>query len=99
MGRARRDRDGLGEAAAGRPGGLVGVACVVAGRGDICHALSFNGLNGLCDDAVLEKWLIEIANIIADDLAAGGGERKNAIGEILLALVGGIESHTGARSD
>ena len=110
VGRAGGDRDGLGKAAAeqfsigerqaieqsrpGRPGGLVGIARIVACRGDISHALCFNGLDGLRNNAILEERLVKIRHVIANDFAAGIRQRQNAVGKILFAVSSGVEGET-----
>ena len=101
------DRDGLNQAAPEalrigekrsvertryrRPGRLIAVAGVIAGRGDVGDAFRFDGLNRLRDHAVLEERLVEIARVVADHFAAGGGEREDAVGKILLAVEGGVK--------
>ena len=112
---ARGDRDGLHDAAAEtlgvgereavecartmRPGRLIGVAGIVGGRRNVGDALCLDSLDGLRDDTVLEHRLVEVTHVVADHFAAGGRECENAVGEILLADVGGVERETRARRD
>ena len=48
-----------------RPGGLIAVAGVIAGRRDVGDAFRLHGLNRLRDHAVLKERLVEIAHIVA----------------------------------
>ena len=82
-----------------RPCGLIAVAAFIAGRRDVGDAFRFHGLNRLRHHAVLEERLVEIADVVDDHLGAGGGERENAVGKVLLAVEGGIEGEAGAGGD
>ena len=83
----------------GRPGGLIAIAGVVARRRDVGDAFRLHGLNRLRDHAVLEERLVEIAHVVNNDFAAGGGQRKDAVGEVLLAVESRIEGQAGTRGD
>ncbi len=51
------------------------------------------------DHAVLKKRLVEIGDVVDDDFAAGGGEREDAVGKVLLAVESSIEGEIGAWRD
>ena len=59
----------------------------------------FDLLDGIRDHAGLEERLVLVGKIVTDDVAAGVGQRDDAIGEFLLADVGGVEGEVGGRGD
>ena len=78
---------------------MIAVSAFVAGRRNIGDALRFDGLNGLRDHAILEERLIKIADVVDDHLGAGIGKRKDAVGEVLLAIESGVEGEARAGRD
>ena len=59
-----------------RRGVLVGEVAVVAGRREIGDAPRLHRIDRLRDDTVLEIGLIEVADVVRNDLRAGGRERR-----------------------
>src|SRR5262249_8834969 len=78
---------------------LVGVLPVVAGRGKVDDAFACNGIDCLRHDAVLEKRLVEVADIVDYDGRAGVGECDDAVGEGGLPVDGGGKGGGRTRGD
>ena len=73
------------------PRGLIANGTTVARRSEVDDAFLLDRLDSIAHDTRLVERFSEIADVVADDAAAGVGERKDAVGEILLANKGGVE--------
>ncbi len=78
---------------------MITVVGVVAGGGKEDDSFRLHGLDRLRHDAVLEERLVEIGDVVADHFAARIRERDDAVGEVLLAVEGGVEGQARAGRD
>src|SRR6185437_8000081 len=72
---------------------------VISGGDEVRHALTVDLIDRLLDEARLEERLVEVADVVGDDLGAGGCERQDAVGKIRLTLDRGMERESRARRD
>ena len=76
---------------------LVAVPIGIAGRGEIGDSARFHGIHGLGDDTVLEHRFLEVYYVVHDHVGSRTGQGQDAVGEVDLGAIGGMECHLGAR--
>jgi hypothetical protein len=78
---------------------LIAKGVTVVRRSEEDDAFLLDRLDRFADDTRLIERFSEIEDVVADDATPCVGERKDAVGEILLADKGGVEAEIGARGN